>query len=73
MCPGGWADRLVEACDTRYTSRHPGIYPIGSEVRPGGWADRLVEACDTRYASRYPGIYPIGSEVPRAVGQIEMP
>ena len=39
--PGGWADRLAVACDTRFTSRHS-----------GGWADRLVEACDTRYASR---------------------
>ena len=52
---GGWADRLVEACDTRYASRHPGIYPIGSEVRPGGWADRDAMSCAARMYCEFDG------------------
>ena len=33
--PGGWADRLVEACDTRFTSRTFGDLPHWERSAPG--------------------------------------
>ena len=62
---GGWANRLVEACDTRFMSRTSGavgqigllwpVIPVSRAEHPGGWADRDAMSCAARMCREFDG------------------